>query len=58
MPERKYMLHSSEEYFGKRSDQKSIKDGLGGPMGSRAGSLKQWKKYKNKCKKEIKSLNN
>ena len=33
MPERKYRLHISENYFGKRSDQKSIKEGLGEILG-------------------------
>ena len=32
MPERKYMFHSAEDYYGKRSIQKTIKDGLERPM--------------------------
>ena len=58
MPERKYMLHSSENCFDKRSDQQSIKDGLGGDLGNRADALKQYKNSEHKWKKELKSLNN
>ena len=56
--ERKYMLHSSEDCFGKRSDQNPIRDGLGEPMGIRDEYIKQWNKSKNKCKKELKTLKN
>ena len=48
MHEIKYMLHSSEDCFGKRPDQKSIKDGLAGPLGSRADAVKQYKKFEHK----------
>ena len=44
MPEKKYMSNSSEDCFGKRSDQKSIIDRLGGPMGSRSEVVKQYKR--------------
>ena len=54
--EQKYMLHSSEDYFGKRSDQKTIKEGLGGPLGSRSDAVKQYNKSKHKWKKSLKSL--
>ena len=47
------MLHNSGDCFGKRSDQKSIKYGLGGPMGSRAEAVKQYKRSENKWKKEF-----
>ena len=43
-PEQKYILHSDEDYFGKRSYQKSIWDGLVGPMRSRAEDVKYNKK--------------
>ena len=36
--------------------QKTIKDGLGGPMVSRAEAVKQYKNYGSKWKKELKSL--
>ena len=45
------MPHSSEDCFGKRTNQKTIKYGLGGPMGSRAEVVKQYKKSKIKQKK-------
>ena len=44
IPEREYMSQSDEDCFGKCSDQKPIKDGLGSPMGSRAEAVKQWNK--------------
>ena len=52
------MSHIYEECFGKSSDQNSIKYGLGGSMGSRADSVKQYKKFKNKWKKDLKALMN
>ena len=33
-----------------------IKDGMGGPMGSKTDDVKQYKKYENKWKKELKYL--
>ena len=56
MPERKYMLHSSEKCFGKRSNQQSIKEGLGGALGNRADAVKQYKKSEHKWKKYLKLL--
>ena len=58
MHEKKYMSHSSEDCFGKRSYQNSIKDGLGGPVGSRDDAVKQYNKPKNKWNKEPKALRN
>ena len=37
---------------GKNSD----KDGLGGPLGSRANAVKQYKKFKNKRKKDLQAI--
>ena len=51
IPEQKYMSHSAEECFGKRANQKTINDGLGGPMGSRSEAVKQYKKSENKWNK-------
>ena len=51
MLDQKHLLHGSEDCFGKRYNQKSIKDGLGGPMVSRAKAVKQYKKSKHKRKK-------
>ena len=41
--EKKYMLHSAEEFFGKRFNQKTITDGMGGHIGSRAEAVKKYK---------------
>ena len=38
-------------FLGNYSDQNSINDGLGGPMGSRYKAIKQYNKSENKCKK-------
>ena len=40
------MSHSAEDCFGKRTNHNTIKDGLVGPMVSRAEYMKQYKKYK------------
>ena len=56
MPERKYRLHVSENYFGKRSDQKSVKEGLGEILGNRYTAVNQYQKYENKWRRELKSL--
>ena len=51
------MSHSAEDCFDKRTNQKTIKDGLVGPMGNRAEAVKHYKKSKNKWKKELKDIN-
>ena len=51
------MSHSAKDFFGKRANQKTIKDGLGGPMGRRSEAVKQYKKSEIKQKKDIKALN-
>ena len=56
IPEQKFMLHSAEDCFVKCTNQETIKDRLGGPMGSRAEYVKQYKKSKSKCKKYMKAL--
>ena len=58
IPEQKYMPYIDEDCFGKCSNQKTIKDGLGGNMGSRDETVKQYKKYKSKWNKEVKALKN
>ena len=50
------MSHSAENCFGKRSEHKSIRDGPGGPMGSRDEAVKRYKRSKSKRKKELKAL--
>ena len=42
------MLYSAEDCFGKCSNQNTIKDGLVGPMGSRAEAVKQYKRSESK----------
>ena len=56
MPNCKYTLHSAEDFTGVCTNR-SIKDVLGRPMGSRTYSVKQYKKSENKRKKELKALN-
>ena len=51
-------MHGAEDYFVKGSNQKSVKDGLGGPLGSRVNDVKHYKKSENKWKKDLKALNN
>ena len=41
MPERKYMFHNYEDFFGKNYDHNFIKDELGGPMGIKSEAVKQ-----------------
>ena len=48
MPEQNYMSHNYEDCFGNISDQKSIKDGLGGTMGSRDKAVKYYNKSERK----------
>ena len=45
IPERKYMSLSSEDCFGKISDQKFVKDRLGRALGNRAYAVKHYNKY-------------
>ena len=54
MPERKYTLNSAE-YFTGVCTKRSVKCGMGGSVGSRTDTVKQYKKSK-KCKKELKDL--
>ena len=55
IPEHKYTSHSTKYFTGLRN-KFSIKDGIGGPIGIRTHDLQQHKKYKNKWRKELKSL--
>ena len=57
MSEWNYMSHSSEDFFGKRSDNISINYELGRYQWSRSNAVKQCKKSENKWKKELKDLN-
>ena len=47
------MLHSTDNCFGKHTNQKRIKDGLGGPIGSRVESVKQYKKSEKKMEETL-----
>ena len=58
MSEQKYMSYSAEDCFGESSNQKTINDVLGGPMGSRAESVTQYKRSESKWKKYIKAIKN
>ena len=58
MPEIKYTSHISENCFGKRLNQQSIKDGLGGSLCNRADSVNHYKSSKQKWKRVIKALKN
>ena len=50
MPERKYMLHSTEDCTVMRT-KRPIKDGMVGTVGSRNHAVQQYKKSENKWKK-------
>ena len=50
MIERKYLLNIADDYTGVRT-KRPIKDGIGGPMGSRTNAAQQYKKFENKWKK-------
>ena len=58
MPEKKCILHSSENCFGKLSDQHSIKECLVGYLGNRADSVNNYKKSEHKWNKDLKVLKN
>ena len=49
--EQKYMSHNSGDYLAKCSYHNLIKGELGGPTGSRAEAVKQYKRSNNKWKK-------
>ena len=55
MPERKYMSHNSKNCTGART-KCPIKNGMGGPIGSRYDFLQQYRNSKNKWNKDLKSL--
>ena len=55
MPERKYMSHITKDCTVIRTDR-FIKDGMGGPAGSRNHAVQQHKKYEKKWKKKLKAL--
>ena len=57
IPERKYMLHSYKDCTVMHTNR-TIKDGMGGSVGSRTDTVKQYKKSENKWKKDLKYLNN
>ena len=56
MPKQKYMLHLTGDFFGKRSNHKSVKDKLLIHLGNKDEAVKQFKNYKNKRKKNMKAL--
>ena len=56
MSEQKYMAHISENCYGNRSDQHSIKEGLVGDLDNRYDVVNKYKKSEHKWKKYLKSL--
>ena len=56
MPEKNYMSHSAEECFGKRTNQQTIKDGLGVHIGGRYETVKQYTDPESKWNKGLKYL--
>ena len=56
VPERKYMFHRYENCFDKKSNQASIKDGLGGDICNRADDFNHYKKSEHKRKNDLKGL--
>ena len=54
MPERKYASHSANYCTGVRT-KRSIKYGMGGPIGSRTHAGQQHKNSENKWKKQLKA---
>ena len=55
MTENKWKSHSSENCFGKRSDNQYYKDELGRSLGNRADVVKHYKKSKHKQKRDLKA---
>ena len=55
IPDKRYMLHISEDYTGVRTNR-TVKDRIGGYVGIRNDTVKQYKKSENKWKKYLKSL--
>ena len=56
MPERNWKLHSSQNCFGRRSDQSPIKDVLEGGLGNTSDAVKYYHKSEKKWKSEYKYL--
>ena len=56
MPKQKYMSHRTGDFFGNHSNHKSVKYGLVIHLGNKYEAVKQFKKSKNKWKKELKAL--
>ena len=55
MPERKYTSYSAKYCTGVHNNR-TIKDGMGRPMGSRTDAVKQYNNSENKWNKELKAL--
>ena len=49
IPERKYLLHSNKDCTDVCT-KRPIKDGMGGPIGSRTNAVQQYKKSENRWK--------
>ena len=44
MPEKKYKFYSSDNFFGKISDQASVRGGLDGTLGNRYNAINHYQK--------------
>ena len=58
MHEQIYMARIYEDRFVKHSKKKSIKAGLGVPMGRRSEAVKQYNNSEHKCREYLKDLRN
>ena len=58
MHEQNYMSYSSDNCFGKIYNQNTIKEGLLEALVNKADSVKHYKKFEHKWKRELKSLKN
>ena len=56
MYELKWKYHRSENFFGDRSKQTSVKEELGGPIGNRTDAVSHYHKTEKKWKRNVKSL--
>ena len=56
MPEHKYMLHRSENLFGRRSNHESLKEGLIGNLGNMEKAVKYSQKSDNEWNRDLKFI--
>ena len=56
VPDHNWKSKNSKNYFGKRSNQVSVKVGLRGTLGNRSAAVQQYHKSEKKCKRGLKAL--